>query len=70
MRKEDAGDYLYLVRETKGTDKLEKLQWEAEGWKIKFGKAHFNALNVDYDFHWDPAVAVEIDAAPEASASE
>ena len=44
VRKEDAGDYLYLVRETKGTDKLEKLQWESEGWKIKFGKAHFDAL--------------------------
>jgi type III restriction enzyme len=62
VRKEEAGHYLYLVRESKGTDKLEALQWEAEGWKIKFGKAHFNALNVDYDFHWDPAVAVEIDA--------
>ena len=61
VRKEDAGDYLYLVRESKGTHKLEALQWEAEGWKIKFGKAHFNALNVDYDFHWDPSVGVEID---------
>jgi type III restriction enzyme len=68
VRKDDAGDYLYLVRESKGTDKLEDLQWEAEGWKIKFGTAHFKALNVDYDFHWDPAIAVEVGAAPEATA--
>lgn len=68
VRKEHAGDYLYLVRESKGTDKLEELQWEAEGWKIEFGKAHFKALNVDYDFHWDPAVAVEIGSAPKAPA--
>ena len=69
VRKEDGGHYLYLVRESKGTDKLEELQWEAEGWKIQFGKAHFRALNVDYDFHWDPEVAVEVDAAREASAT-
>ena len=50
--------------ESKGTDKLEELQWEAEGWKIKFGKAHFEALGVDYHFHWDPAVAIDPSPVP------
>lgn len=59
VRKESDGEYLYLVRETKGTDKIEDLQWEAEGWKIKFGAAHFKALGVDYSFGDDPVILVE-----------
>jgi type III restriction enzyme len=54
VRNEHEGDYLYLVRETKGTDQIGNLQWETEGWKIKFGGAHFEALNVDYDFGSEP----------------
>jgi len=54
VRNEDDGDYLYLVRETKGTDQIGNLQWETEGWKIKFGEAHFGALGVDYAFGSDP----------------
>lgn len=50
VREEPDGRYLYLVRETKGTDQIEKLQWESEGWKIKFGEAHFRAIGVDYAF--------------------
>ena len=60
VRNQDGGQVLYLVRETKGTDDLEKLQWESEGWKIKFGKAHFNALKVDFFFGYDPEVLVEL----------
>ena len=51
---ESDGDYLYLIRETKGTDQIESLQWESEGWKIKFGQAHFKALGVNYAFGSDP----------------
>lgn len=58
VRQEPAGKFLYLVRETKGTDVIENLQWETEGWKIKFGKAHFRALKVDYAFHSDPFVLI------------
>lgn len=60
VRKEPQGQYLYLVRETKGTHVLENLQWETEGWKIKFGEAHFRALKVDYFFHNDPKVLIEL----------
>lgn len=60
VRNQDGGQTLYLVRETKGTDDLEKLQWESEGWKIKFGKAHFNALKVDFFFGHDPEVLIEL----------
>ena len=63
VRNQKDGQALYLVRETKGTDDLEKLQWESEGWKIKFGKAHFNALRVDYAFGHN--VQVLIEASPE-----
>ncbi len=59
VRNEADGQRLYLVRETKGTDDIEKLQWESEGWKIQFGKAHFHALKVDYLFHHDPSVLIE-----------
>lgn len=50
VRRELDGHYLYLVRETKGTDKIENLQWESEGWKIRFGEAHFDSIRVDYAF--------------------
>jgi type III restriction enzyme len=60
VRSEDDGEYLYLVRETKGTDTIEDLQWETEGWKIKFGEAHFRALGVDYDFGDDPEKLIQI----------
>jgi type III restriction enzyme len=59
VRQDPAGKYLYLVRETKGTDKLEELQWEAEGWKIKFGTAHFEKLKVDYFWGSDPRKLIE-----------
>lgn len=58
-RKESEGHYLYLVRETKGTDVIEDLQWESEGWKIKFGRAHFSALKIDYVFGNDPKILIE-----------
>ncbi|OBG34920.1 DEAD/DEAH box helicase family protein [Mycolicibacter heraklionensis] len=55
---EPDGQHLYLVRETKGTDIIENLQWEAEGWKIKFGQKHFSALKIDYAFGNDPKVLI------------
>lgn len=58
VRKEGDSHYLYLIRETKGTDQIEALQWESEGWKIKFGAAHFKAIGVDYAFGSDPALLV------------
>ncbi|MDH3044289.1 DEAD/DEAH box helicase family protein [Gordonia alkanivorans] len=62
VREHPEGKYLYLVRETKGTDKLEELQWESEGWKIKFGTAHFERLKVDYSWGNDPKVLIEASA--------
>ncbi len=59
VREDSEGHHLYLVRETKGTSVLEDLQWESEGWKIKFGTAHFRALKVDYRFHNEPKVLIE-----------
>lgn len=59
VRNEQDGAYLYLVRETKGTDQILNLQWETEGWKIKFGEAHFEALGVDYAFGSDPETLVD-----------
>lgn len=59
MREERDGRYLYLVRETKGTDKIEKLQWESEGWKIRFGEAHFRAIRVDFAFGEKVEVLIE-----------
>lgn len=41
---------VYLVRETKGHADIERLRFESEGWKIKFGQAHFVAIGVDYGF--------------------
>jgi type III restriction enzyme len=55
---EPDGQYLYLVRETKGTDIIENLQWETEGWKIKFGAAHFRALRIDFAFGSNPKVLI------------
>lgn len=63
VREQQEGKYLYLVRETKGTDKLEELQWESEGWKIKFGTAHFERLNVDYFWGNDPKILIEVSPA-------
>ncbi|MCT2121741.1 restriction endonuclease [Dietzia cinnamea] len=60
VRNREDGQAVYLVRETKGTDDLEKLQWESEGWKIKFGKAHFNALRVDFAFGHNTKVLIEV----------
>lgn len=59
VREHPEGKYLYLVRETKGTDKLDDLQWESEGWKIQFGTAHFERLRVDYSWGKDPHVLIE-----------
>jgi SOS-response transcriptional repressor LexA len=47
-REEPANRFFYLVRETKGGSDIEKLRFETEGWKIKFGLAHFDAIGVDY----------------------
>jgi type III restriction enzyme len=58
VRDEAGSQRVYLVRETKGTDDIEKLQWESEGWKIKFGQAHFDAIGVDYAFGKEPAALV------------
>lgn len=55
VRTEADGKHLYFVRETKGTDQIENLQWETEGWKIQFGAAHFASLGVSYRFGHDPA---------------
>jgi len=60
VREVAGGKSLYLVRETKGTDDLGKLQWESEAWKIKFGKAHFRALKIDYSFGHDPDVLIQV----------
>ena len=37
---------------------IEKLQLESEGWKIKFGEAHFDALGVDYAFGEKPELLI------------
>lgn len=59
VRDESGGRRVYLVRETKGTDNIDKLQWESEGWKIKFGQAHFDAIGVDYAFGNDPEALIQ-----------
>jgi type III restriction enzyme len=53
IRRLPDGELWSMVGETKGTDKIVNLQWESEGWKIKFGRAHFEALGVLYDFGYD-----------------
>ena len=59
VREEPAGRFLYLVRETKGGSDIDRLRFESEGWKIKFGEAHFKALGVDYAFGHDPRRLIE-----------
>jgi len=54
VREEADGRYVYLVRETKGDDDIDKLRFESEGWKIKCGAAHFNAIKVDFAFGSKP----------------
>jgi len=54
VREEPAGRFLYLVRETKGGSDIDRLRFESEGWKIRFGEAHFKAIGVDYAFGHDP----------------
>jgi type III restriction enzyme len=58
VREEPAGRFLYLVRETKGHADIEKLRFESEGWKIKFGRAHFDAIGVDYAFGEKPELLI------------
>ncbi len=53
-REEVDGRYVYLVRETKGGDDIDKLRFESEGWKIKCGAAHFKAIQVDFGFGSKP----------------
>ena len=60
VRERAEGNWLYLVRETKGTSKLADLQWEHEQFKVKFGDAHFSSLRVDYMFGHDPKVLIEV----------
>ena len=50
VREEPEGKYLYFVRETKGGSDIEKLRFENEKFKIKFGEAHFASIKVDYAF--------------------
>lgn len=59
VREEPDGHFLYLVRETKGGSDIEKLRFETEGWKIKFGEAHFHSIRVDYAFGDKAEVLVE-----------
>jgi type III restriction enzyme len=59
VSRDGLGGHHYLVRETKGTDKIEDLRWETEGWKIRFGAAHFDAIGVDYGFGHDPQGLIE-----------
>lgn len=50
VREESSGYFLYLVRETKGGSDIDKLRFENEKLKIKFGHAHFASIGVDYGF--------------------
>ncbi len=49
----------YLVRETKGGSDIEKLRWESEGWKVRCGEAHYDAIDVDYAFGHNPIRLIE-----------
>lgn len=44
------GEVVYLVRETKGGNDLEKLQFPKEKMKILYGVKHFDAIGADYDW--------------------
>ncbi|MEK9581246.1 MAG: hypothetical protein VW037_12150, partial [Acidimicrobiaceae bacterium] len=59
IRVGDSGRRYLLVRETKGTEDIEQLQWESEGWKIRFGEAHYNAIDIDYAFGRIPAALID-----------
>lgn len=59
VREVDGEQRLYLVRETKGTADEAKLQWEHEAFKINFGRAHYEALEVDYKFGDKPIDLIE-----------
>jgi type III restriction enzyme len=48
--KKAKGDLEEFVRETKGTDNLDKLRFSHEKFKIKCGISFFRELGVDYDF--------------------
>lgn len=62
VRQEPDGHYLYLVRETKGGSDIDKLRFETEGWKIRFGEAHFRSIRVDYAWGNKPEVLIEASA--------
>ena len=64
VRDADGGRRYHLVRETKGTDNIAQLQWESEGWKIRFGEAHYTAIDVDYAFGHDPERLIEPSVPP------
>lgn len=59
VRELDGETILYLVRETKGGDDLEGLRFEHEKLKIKFGTAHFEAIEVDYAFGSEAGTLLE-----------
>ena len=60
VHEEATGTNIYLVRETKGgSDPRRVLRWESEGWKIKFGAAHFRSIGVDFAFGHDPTSLIE-----------
>ena len=46
----EAGEVVYLVRETKGGRDLSKLQFPTERMKILYGVKHFDAVGADYDW--------------------
>ena len=45
---EDRRIILHLVRETKGTDDIERLQFSNEGRKVKAAARHFEKIGIDY----------------------
>jgi type III restriction enzyme len=49
VKQEGLDLYLYLIRETKGTDNPDELFRDAEKWKVSFGNKHFSAIDVDYE---------------------
>lgn len=59
VRERPEGQFLYLVRETKGGSDIKKLRFESEGWKIKFGEAHFRSIRVDFAFGHEGTVLID-----------
>jgi type III restriction enzyme len=59
VRDRESDRRYYLVRETKGGSDIEKLRWESEGWKIRCGEAHYDAIDIDYAFGNDPNKLIE-----------